>query len=260
MILFLLACSQDSTSPTNYTLLWQESFDGIAGQSVSEDIWELQEGGDGWGNNQLEYNTNRTENVRLNGDGALEIVAQREEYEGNQYTSARIRSQESFALPGSRFEARIQLPKGQGLWPAFWLLGSSFEEEGWPFCGEIDIMEFRGENPEEFLSTVHGPGFSGGASVGDTHEAQIDLSEDFHTYAVEVDHEYIAWYFDDIRVYSISNGALAGGEWIFDGDTRIILNLAVGGNFLDAPTDDTPFPATMTVDWVQYWQRDRIEP
>jgi beta-glucanase (GH16 family) len=240
--------------------LWQESFDGDSEQALDTDIWELQTGGDGWGNNQLEYNTDRIDNVRLSGNGELEIVAQREEYENNAYTSGRIRSQESFALPGSRFEAHIKLPKGQGLWPAFWLLGSSFEEEGWPFCGEVDIMEFRGENPQEFLTTVHGPGFSGGSSVGSTHDLDIDLSEDYHTYAVEIDSEYIAWYLDDERIHSITNGSLAGGEWIFDGEARMILNLAVGGNFLTDPTEDTPFPSKMSVDWIRYWQRDLIEP
>lgn len=260
MYLFLCACSPDVSSSTEYTLLWQESFDGSSGENLDIDVWELQVGGDGWGNNQLEFNTDRTENVRLSGEGELEIVALRESLEGNEFTSARIRSQESFALPGSRFEARIRLPKGQGLWPAFWLLGSTFEEEGWPLCGEVDVMEFRGENPNEFLTTVHGPGFSGGASVGTTHNTEFDLSESFHTYAVEIDHEYIAWYFDDERVYSISNGNLAGGEWIFDGDTRIILNLAVGGNFLSSPSAETPFPATMSIDWVRYWRRDLIEP
>ena len=110
MIFSLIACSTQSLSPTNYTLLWQESFDGPPGQALDEDIWELQVGGDGWGNNQLEHNTDRTENVRLSGEGELEIVALRESFEGNEFTSARIRSQESFALPGSRFEARIKLP------------------------------------------------------------------------------------------------------------------------------------------------------
>ena len=261
MILFtIFACSPPSLSPTEYTLLWQEGFDGPQGQALNEEVWELRVGGHGWGNNQLEHNTARTENVRLSGEGELEIVALRESFEGNEYTSARIKTQESFALPGSRFEARIKLPKGQGLWPAFWLLGSTFEEEGWPLCGEVDIMEFRGESPNEFLTTVHGPGFSGGGSVGDTHNTEIDLSEDYHTYAVEVDNEYIAWYFDDERVHAISNGHLAGGDWIFNGDTRIILNLAVGGNFLLPPTENTPFPSTMSVDWVRYWQRDVIEP
>ena len=127
----------------------------------------------------LEHNTNRTENVRLSGEGELEIVALRESFEGNEYTSARIRSQESFALPGSRFEARIKLPKDKDYGLLFGFLAALFEEEGWPFCGEVDIMEFRGENPDEYLTTVHGPGFAGGASVGgDTHDVELDLSED----------------------------------------------------------------------------------
>ena len=259
MLLLIFACQPDTELKLDYRLLWQESFDGPALQALDENIWELQTGGHGWGNNQLEYNTNRTENARLSGEGALEIIALRESYEGNDYTSARIRTQESFDLRGARFEARIRLPKGTGLWPAFWLLGSTFEEEGWPSCGEIDIMEFRGENPQEYLMTVHGPGFSGGNSVGADHATEVDLSEDYHTYAVEVDDGYIAWYLDDVRLYSIANGDLAGGEWIFNGDTRIILNLAVGGNFLETPNESTPFPAVLSVDWVRYWQRGNIE-
>ena len=184
LLLFMwVGCASPEEQSFAYRLVWQESFDGGPGQMLDTTVWDLKSGGHGWGNNQLEHNTARTENVRLSGDGSLEIVALREEYDGNAYTSGRIHTQESFLLPSSRFEARIRLPQGQGLWPAFWLLGSEFEEEGWPACGEIDIMEFRGENPSAYLTTIHGPGFSGGASVGDTHRLDVDLSDDHHTMA-----------------------------------------------------------------------------
>ncbi len=214
----------------------------------------LETGGHGWGNSQLEHNTDREENVHLTGDGTLEIIAREEEYEGNAYTSGRIQSRALFPLLGARFEARIRMPAGQGLWPAFWLLGD-MEEEPWPLCGEIDIMEFRGESPHEYLTTVHGPGYSGGTSVGATHTREEDLSTDFHVYAVEIDPAYIAWYLDDERVHEVGIGDISDAPWVFDGSMHIMLNLAVGGSFLLPPNADTPFPSALEIDWVQYWQR-----
>ncbi|MEC7987661.1 MAG: glycoside hydrolase family 16 protein [Myxococcota bacterium] len=247
----MFACTPSDNSPLTYQVTWQDTFDGT---ELSRDNWELQVGGNGWGNNQLEHNTDREDNVRVSGDGSLQIIAREEAYQGNLYTSGRIRSQRAFPLIGSRFEAKIRMPAGQGLWPAFWLLGDTIEEEGWPLCGEIDIMEFRGELPHQFLTTVHGPGYSGGASVGSLHTMEDDLSADFHVYAVEIDSEYIAWYIDNERVYELGIGDV-NGSWVFDGSARIILNLAVGGNFLLPPNDETPFPSTLEVEWVQYWQR-----
>ena len=262
MLLFsLLACTAaDAPSgfDSSWSLVWEDEFDGPAGAPLDPSRWTHDIGGDGWGNDQLEHNTDRTDNVRLSGDGALEIVALREEYDGNSFTSGRIKTVGLFEQGYGRFEASIKLPEGQGLWPAFWMLGADFEDVGWPLCGEVDIMEFRGENPTESLGTIHGPGYSGGGSVGRLYAlSEGSFSEDYHTFAVEIDPGSIAWYIDDERFFSVSRASLPDeGAWVFD-DNRffLLLNLAVGGSFLAEPTDDTPFPATMSVEHVRAYAR-----
>jgi beta-glucanase (GH16 family) len=217
-------------------------------------------GGDGWGNDQLEHNTDRTDNARLDGEGHLQIVARREAFEGNDYTSARLTTNGTFTQGYGRFEARVRLPKGQGLWPAFWMLGDDFGDVGWPGCGEIDILEMRGEDPGAVLGTLHGPGYSGGSAVGDTYVLGDDaFAEDFHTFRVDVDEGLITWWVDDVVYQRRTAADLPDGTaWVFDHPTFLILNLAVGGHFVQPPTDATPFPATMLVDHVRVYERAAI--
>ena len=257
---FAVGCAEaeEQTEPvsTGWELTWSDEFEGSAG-SAPADHWVADVGGDGWGNEQLEYNTDRVDNAFLDGSGNLVIRAQVEDYEGNAYTSARLTTNGTLAFGNSRIEARIKVPEGVGIWPAFWLLGDDFDEVGWPTCGEIDILETKGEDPQTVITTVHGPGYSGGEGVGtSTVLPDTSASEDFHVYAVDIDDEHLVWWIDDQRVHTVRIGDIPGGTaWAFDNEWFIILNVAVGGSFLNPPDDTTPFPADLVVDYVRVYER-----
>lgn len=238
--------------PKVWELVWEDEFDGPAGQSPDPAHWRY-DVGTGWGNAQLEYDTARPSNASLDGSGHLVITARREDYMGRSYTSARINTMDRFAHTAGRFEARIQLPVGQGIWPAFWLLGADFPTVGWPTCGEIDIMEYRGQEPNLVHGSVHGPGYSGGAAITKRYElAGPGFQAGFHTFAVEWDFDHITWLVDDVPYHTVTPANLpAHGRWVFDHPFFIILNVAVGGNFVGPPDATTIFPQKMLVDWVR---------
>ena len=262
MIVFLAACAApaDPVLDNGWTLVWEDTFDGPSGTPPDPTVWVPDVGGGGWGNEQLEYNTDRTENAALDGLGRLAITARREAYEGNAYTSARLTTNGTLSFAAGRFEADLQMPAGQGLWPAFWMLGDDFEELGWPACGEVDIMELRGEEPDTMLATVHGPGYSGAASLGDSYRLREGtFTEAFHTFAVDIDEEHLVFWVDNHRVHTVRPGDLPGA-WAFDGEWFLLLNLAVGGVFLEEPTPDTPFPSTFLIDAVRAYERSQPQP
>jgi beta-glucanase (GH16 family) len=232
--------------------VWSDEFDAPANTPLDPQFWTHDVGGDGWGNEQLEFDTDRIENVRHDGEGHLAIVARRESYQGREYTSARIKTQGLFTTQYGRVEARIKLPKGQGLWPAFWMLGQNFPTVGWPQCGEIDIMEFRGQNVTESTGAVHGPGFSAGQSIWGAQRSAGDLTEDFHVYAVERSRSSIVWSVDGEVFHRVSPEQVA--QWPFDQPFFLILNVAVGGTYVGAPNAATQFPQTMLVDWVRVYE------
>jgi len=237
----------------NWQLVWQDEFDGPANQSPDSAKWTYDIGTE-WGNAQLEYDTDRTENVSLDGSGNLVITARREQYAGQPFTSARIKTQGLFEQTYGRFEARIKLPWGPGIWPAFWLLGSGVETVGWPQCGEIDIMEYRGQQTNLINGTVHGPGYSGGAAVTKSFGfEQNRFDVDFHLFAVEWSESYIRFYVDDVIYQEIKPEDLPG-QWVFDTPFFIILNVAVGGNYVGFPTSETPFPQSMIIDYVRVYK------
>ena len=249
--------TEDTAVPVFDGLLWADEFDGPAGTSPDPSKWTYDIGGHGWGNEQLEHNTDRTDNVRLSGDGVLEIVALEESYQSNAYTSGRIKTEGLFTFDYGRIEARIKVPAGSGLWPAFWMLGDDFSTVGWPDCGEIDILETRGSEPRTVINTVHGPGYSAGDGVSNTTVlAEGSTASDFHTYAVDIDPEHIVWWVDDQRVHTVRVGDIPGGTpWAFDGPFFMILNVAVGGHFDGDPDATTVFPAEMVVDEVRVYER-----
>ena len=255
-------------SPERWVLSMSDEFDGEEGTSPNPAIWAFDIGGDGWGNNQLEFNTDRPENVSLDGQGHLQIVALEESYMGNEYTSGRIKTKGLVEQRYGRFEARIKLPEGQGLWPAFWMLGANIDEVPWPDCGEIDIMEFQGQRPERIFASVHGPGYSG----ADPISGDIELSggetfgDDFHVFAVEWDPGRITFFLDGEVVNSVVTGGEAfhivrstdvpsGAEWVFNNEFFVLLNLAVGGNLGGPVGPDTVFPAKMLIDYVRFYER-----
>jgi beta-glucanase (GH16 family) len=255
--LLLSAGFSSSIPAAEWVLIWSDEFDGPAGQVPQSARWDYNIGTD-WGNAQLEYDTDRASNVSLDGNGNLAITARQEFYLGQPYTSARIVTCGRFETTYGRIEARIKLPTGQGLWPAFWLLGSNFESIGWPQCGEIDIMEYRGQEPTVAWGTVHGPGYSGSSGFGNVYvlpSGRFDSS--FHTFAVEWEVERISWYVDNVLYHQVTPADVAPSVWVFDHPSYIVLNVAVGGNFVGLPDPSTVFPQTMAVDYVRVY-RDTV--
>ena len=244
--------------PEAWTLVMADEFDGPAGTTPNPALWSYDIGGGGWGNNQLEFDTNRIENVTLDGEGNLRIIARQESFMGNDYTSGRIKTLGLFAQKYGRFEARIKLPEGQGIWPAFWMLGTDFPTIGWPQAGEIDIMEFRGQAPELVHASLHGPGYSGGEPITATFRLPDGETfvDDFHVFAVEWDPGRITFSVDS-EVFKIINTSdvTARGPWVFDHEFFILLNLAVGGSFVGPVGPQTVFPAEMVIDYVRVFER-----
>jgi beta-glucanase (GH16 family) len=254
--------------PPRWTPTMSDEFDGAEGTAPDPTMWTYEVGGDGWGNGQLEFNTDRVENVSLDGDGHLRIVAREESYMGNDYTSGRIKTkvfvcgddkdqQCGFEQKYGRFEARMKLPGGQGLWPAFWMLGANIDEVPWPGCGEIDFMEFRGQEQEWSYGSLHGPGYSGADSITFTFQLPDGQSfaDDFHIFAVEWDPGRITFSVDSEVQAVNSSDVNARGDWVFDHEFFVLLNLAVGGGFVGPVGPDTVFPATMLVDYVRIFER-----
>ena len=254
MIWLLLACTDpgstdDSASP--WTLTWADEFNGSG--AIDGEKWTHDVGGDGWGNEQLEFNTDRTDNSRQE-DGFLVIEAKKEDFEGNSWTSARINTSQTFAQQNGRFEAKVQLPEGVGMWPAFWMLGDNYADVGWPNCGEIDILEARGQAPFTTNAALHNPGGSGGNATYDSLTVEENLQEETHLYAVEWDTDHIAWFLDE-RLVMTAHPASINGSWAYDHPFFLILNVAVGGNYVGPPDSSTPTSSKMFVDYVRVYER-----
>lgn len=259
LFLLCISCETDETQTvTTFTkLTFEDNFDTDGPIDAASWSYELGDGTDnglppGWGNSELQYYTDRPENIKVEG-GMLHITALQESFQGSAYTSARINTKDKVEQQYGRFEARIQLPWGQGLWPAFWLLGSNIDDVSWPQCGEIDIMEYRGQDPSTLIGTVHGPGYSAGESVGKEFKLDSDrFDTGFHIFGIEWGPDYINFYVDDVLYNQITPEDVEG-EWVFDQPFYIILNLAVGGNFVGSPNANTVFPQTMLVDYVRVY-------
>lgn len=222
---------------------------------INSSLWtfDIGRGDNGWGNNELQYYTDRPENIKIE-DGMLHIIAREESFEGANFTSARIKTQGLFEKQYGRFEARIQLPWGQGIWPAFWLLGNDCEENTWPLCGEIDIMEYRGQEPTKVLGSVHGPGYSAGEAVTKSYILENDrFDTGFHVFGIEWGPDFVNFYVDD-ALYNRITPEDVPGEWVFDHPFYIIMNIAVGGSFVGPPNAETQFPQTMLVDYIRVYE------
>lgn len=243
--------------PPRWTLTASDEFDGAEDTPPDPTMWTYDIGGDGWGNEQLEFNTDRVENVSHDGEGHLRIVAREESFMGNDYTSGRIKTQGLFEQEHGRFEARIKLPAGQGLWPAFWMLGANIDEVSWPDSGEIDVMEYQGQRPERVFGTLHGPGYSGGASIsGDISlPGGETFADDFHIFAVEWDPSLIRFFVDEEEYHAVRSTEVPQGKWVFNNEFFMILNLAVGGTLGGPVGPDTVFPAEVLVDYVRIFER-----
>ncbi len=244
-----------------WTLTWSDEFNGPDGSAVDPTWWIHDVGGTGWGNAELEDYTDGTQNAVVEG-GNLVITATTAGASAYQcsgapckYTSARLLTKGKFTQQYGRFEARIQIPSGQGLWPAFWLLGDDIDSVGWPKCGEIDIMENVGKEPTVVHGTLHAPGVSG-MSGAYTLPGAGKLADAFHTYAIEWDSAGVRFFVDD-RLYTtqLASKVTAGGTWVFDHPFFVLLNVAVGGQWPGSPDGTTTFPQTMKVDWVRVYRK-----
>jgi amino acid transporter len=253
--------SPASSSPGSRVLVWSDEFDGPSGAVVDASRWVAETGGHGWGNDELQFYTDRGRNAFLDGDGVLVIQALRERYEGGavtrEYTSARLKTQGRFEQAYGRFEARIKVPRGQGIWPAFWLLGADIPTVGWPRCGEIDIMENIGREPSIVHGSIHGPGYSGGGSLtaAYTLPGGAAFADGFHVFAAEWEPGVVRFHVDGNLYHTRTPADLRPGQtWVFDHPFFIILNVAVGGNWPGHPDATTVLPQSMLVDYVRVYR------
>ena len=256
LALLCISCKTDETQTvTTFTnLIFEDNFDTDGPIDAASWNIEMGTGENGWGNNELQYYTDRPENIKVEG-GMLHITALQESFQGAAYTSARITTKGKLEQQYGRFEARMQLPWGRGVWPAFWLLGSNIDEVSWPQCGEIDIMEYRGQNPSTLIGTVHGPGYSAGESVSKEYNLDADrFDTGFHIFGIEWGPDYINFYVDDV-LYNQITPEDVDGEWVYDHPFFILLNVAVGGNSVGPPNANTVFPQTLLVDYVRVYSR-----
>jgi beta-glucanase (GH16 family) len=256
----LAAAHAAEAAAVRWQLVWADEFDGPDGSGVDRAKWVPEVGGNGWGNNELQFYRDELANAHVE-NGALVITAIRERYTAGgvsrDYTSARLKTQGTFEQPYGRFEARIQVPFGQGIWPAFWMLGNDIGSVSWPACGEIDVMENIGREPATVHGTVHGPGYSGAAGIGAPYSLPdgAPFADAFHLYAVEWEPQAIRWYVDDALYQTLTPASLpAGARWAFDHPFFMLLNVAVGGSWPGNPDATTEFPQQMLVDYVRVYR------
>lgn len=235
-----------------WKVVWSDEFEGASGAAVDTAKWAY-DSGPNWYNGELQDYTTGATNASLDGDGNLVIEARKEAREGRDYTSARIKTEGKKTFTYGRFEGRMKLPAGQGMWPAFWMLGGN----SWPNTGEIDIMENLGREPSIVHGTIHGPGYS--AAAGPTAMYTLGggakFADDFHVFAIEWEASAIRWYVDG-SLYSTKTPAdISGKTWVYDHGFFFILNLAVGGEWPGNPDSTTVFPQKMVIDYVRVCQK-----
>jgi beta-glucanase (GH16 family) len=233
------------TVTVKHSMLWSDEFDTPGAPNASK--WGYDLGAGGWGNNELQYYTNRIDNAVIS-NGVLKIIAKAENYSGSAYTSARLLSKDKFSFKYGKIEARAKLPAGIGTWPAIWMLGNNISTAGWPACGEIDIMEHVGKELNKIFGTVHYTGHSGGNGVGNTVTISNATTE-FHIYTVEWSAAAIKFYVDNQLFHTVSNNS----SLPFHQNFFIILNIALGGNF-GGPVDAAFTSAAMEIDYIRVYQ------
>jgi beta-glucanase (GH16 family) len=251
------ASTVDAARP-GWNLVWSDEFNGAQGTQPDSTKWTMEVNGNP-ANGELEYYTDRPSNLAMDGNGDLLVTALQESYMGSNYTSGRINTAGKFEQMYGRFEARMKLPFGQGLWPAFWLLGNNESQVKWPACGEIDVMENVGRDPTNSNGLLHGPGYSGSNHLGSPYTLAGGYSSDFHVFAVEWEQNVFRFYVDDNLYETITPSDLAARDpslvWVFDHPFFIIVNVAVGGGYPGNPDNTTTFPQLLTVDYVRVYSR-----
>jgi beta-glucanase (GH16 family) len=261
VLVFLLALTASAQSEFT-EITFRDEFDGPAGSAVDSAKWTNETGGWGWGNQELQFYTEGSANAFLDGKGRLVIRAAKADrpemlkcwYGPCRFESGKLVSKGKFEQKYGRFEARIKLPRGQGIWPAFWLLGNDIDTVGWPKCGEIDVMENIGREPRILHGTIHGPGYSGDKAIGGKSESKRDLADGFHVYSAVWTENEIRFFFDGKQYFRVTPRDLPeGAKWVYDHPFYMLINLAVGGAWPGEPDQTTKFPQTMLVDYVRVY-------
>ena len=219
-------------------------------------------GGNGWGNAELEYYTPGPQNARLDGHGHLALTAQPSTADLNcwygrcRYVSARLTTRDTSAVEYGRIEARMKLPIGAGLWPAFWMLGAPTAPNNWPNDGEIDVMENIGSEPSTVHGSMHGPGYSGANALGSTYTLPRGerFADSFHTFAIDWTPSSVKYMVDDHVYETLTPNSTRGNAWVFRHPFSLVLNLAVGGTWPGSPSVRTQLPATLLVDYVAVYK------
>lgn len=237
-----------------YELAWADEF---SGNSINTDWWTHEIGASGWGNNELQFYTDRTENSFIS-EGALVIEAKEENFNGAPHTSARMITKDKKIFTHGRVDVRAILPEGQGIWPAIWMLGNNISSIGWPACGEIDIMELIGHEPGTVHGTAHwgeeGQGYSIFKGEGYSLSGGEKFSKEYHVFSIIWENGEIEWLVDDNSFFKLRNSDV-NGAYPFDQDFFFILNVAVGGNWPGYPDETTVFPQRMVVDYVRIFNK-----
>jgi beta-glucanase (GH16 family) len=243
--------------PSVAAMTFDDEFDGSAGTPVNGSRW-LTETGDNVNNHERQFYTTSTSNAALDGQGHLVITARRENpgnfqcwYGRCEFTSARLNTSGRFTQTFGHFETRMKIPRGQGMWPAFWMLGDNIGSVGWPTSGEIDIMENIGRSPNTVFGTIHGPGYSGAGGIGATFSIGGPFADAFHVFAIDWAPNRITWSVDGTVYETRTPADLNGNRWVFDHPFFILMNLAVGGDFPGNPDGSTVFPQQLVVDYVR---------
>ncbi|WP_457420800.1 glycoside hydrolase family 16 protein [Roseateles sp. P5_E7] len=259
------APAASTPAPSNiWSLVWSDEFDGSAGTVPNAANWNYDLGNkeaSGWGNHEFQYYTSNARNAQMDGAGMLVITAEKASNPGPcwndkpcDFTSARIHTSNKANFTYGKVEARMKLPSGPGIWPAFWSLGQTGQ---WPAGGEIDIMEFIGKTPNATYGTLHGPGYSGAQGIGKPRDFGGPVANDFHTYTIIKRPNEIIWQVDGVEFHRLTPALLpAGGTWVFEKPFFVILNLAIGGDWPGSPDATTVLPAQMKVDWVRIYKEN----
>ncbi|MEM7797969.1 MAG: family 16 glycosylhydrolase [Chloroflexota bacterium] len=252
--------------PDGWGLVWSEEFNEPEGTVPNPDYWTYEigdvtpDGKNGWGNDERQYYTDDPANAATDGEGNMVLTLQEADgsldcyYGSCEYTSARLISWRKAEFAYGRIESRILVPQGAGIWPAFWSLGTDIDVVQWPQTGEIDFMEFVGRLPNEIFGTIHGPGYSGGQSYGNIYDFGEPVYNDYHTFTVEWEPDFIVWYVDGIKYHEARPSDVAPNEWVFNDPVFLLLNVAIGGNFGGTIDPNIELPQSMKVDYIRIYQ------
>ena len=263
----------DAATKKSLKLLWSDEFNGKKGSLPSSKVWSAEIGGGGWGNSERQYYTNKSSNASMDGSGRLVITADRisNEYAEQvgevpgtedilnrcsecQFTSARLKTARKLSFQYGRIEARMKLPQGVGTWPAFWMLGGDLlDGVPWPECGEIDIMEFRGDISDQSTSAIHGPTTPQGSGLGTRFLSFAPLSDDYHTFAIEWKKNSLSFIVDGRVTGTFSSADTGSRGWVYNQKFFLILNLAMGGTYAGEFIDPTLNQAQLSVDYIRFY-------